>query len=349
MNNIKENIQNEQILNILNFKKESLDNEDIEIKQLNKVLRNNIPNEYNVLKMVGNDNFGKLYLLTNNNKDKFICKKINKKPITNQIYNQLNFELKLLKYLGSNTSVKKFINPCLDNYIDKKKNYIYTIFPVINGITLGNFKKNFNSLTKNNSIEIKKRLIKSLLNAFSKIHKLNIIHHNINENNIIVMIDDMNTIDVKITDFGLGCGFYKIPKNDIYNLKNNNYLQKKCDSKDFKYNFKKIDLDKLKNSTFLINGIKYDVWKLGTIFINLIMPDIDIDIDINDTIDINTNDYFIDFNKKYREQILNNIENVDNKLLLYLKNIIEHMISDKNDRKNCDYIMDNIILSEKYD
>ena len=315
-----ENNQNEQILNILNFKKDTLNNEPNEIKQLNKILRQNISKKYNVLKMVGNDNFGKLYLLINDNKEKCICKKINKKPITNQIYNQVNFELKLLKYLSSNTSVKNLINPCLDNYIDKKNHFIYTIFPVINGITLGKFKHNFKELNNNISIEIKKRLIKSLLNAFSKIHKLNIIHHNINENNIIVMIDDMNTIDVKITDFGLGCGFYKIPKNDIYNLKNNNYLQKKCDSNDFKYTIKKIDLDKLKNSTFLINGIKYDVWKLGVIFTDLIMPDIQIsETTHNQNIDISTDDYFNNFNKKYREHILDNINNVDDTLLLYLK------------------------------
>lgn len=343
-------VKNEKLLNIFNFDSNSnhnnKDNKE-DIINVNNIIQNHISPKYRVIKLFGKMNNAKLYLLQDVQKKQYVCKKINQDNITKEKERQLNFELKLLKYLSSNKSVQKYINPCLSYHINR--NHIFTIFPFLDSISLLRFKDHLSKISKKNRIEIVKKLIKNILLAISKVHKLNISHQNINDENILVSINQKeDDINIKFTDFGLGCGFYKIPTKDDYNIKNNNYLIEKCFSNSSNNKFVKRDLDHLKNSKFLQNARKLDDWNLGIIFLDLIL---------------NTNEKIIDINlKKYPDyhnnfniNILNpiidllNDDKIPNDYIYYLKEILSSICVSNKKRKSSNYLLDNIIFYEKYE
>ena len=61
----------------------------------------------------------------------------------------------ILKYLSSNPVIKPFINPCLHS--KKIGDNMYSIFPVINGVSLPKFKKHLNKLSKEMYFKIVKK------------------------------------------------------------------------------------------------------------------------------------------------------------------------------------------------
>ena len=252
-----EEFKNEKLLNIIHFSKDFTINDKKEnirdITNVNNIIKNNISNGYEVVKMFGIGLHGKLYLLKDKFGKQYICKKLSKSNITQEKKRQLDFELKLLKYLSSNQSVKKHINRCINYHISN--NDIFTIFPITDAISLSKFKGYLDKVTPKNKIEIVKKLVKNILQAISKIHKLNISHQNINDSNILVSINQKDDdIIIKFTEFGLGCGYYKIPKGDEYNIKDNKYILQKCYNpilnKEKNHRIVKTDLEHLKNWPF---------------------------------------------------------------------------------------------------
>lgn len=333
------NISNEKLLNIIqvnNINNISNSENNKEITQTNHIIQNNISSSYNVTKYIGDGIQGKLYLLNDKDNNQYICKKItNIKPKSNK-YNQLRFELDILKYLSSNKTVKPYINPCIHEYIETSN--IYTIFPILNSIPLSRFKKHLDTISFRNRQHVIKKIIKNILHGISNIHKLNIAHKNINDNNILISINN-NDIDIKFTEFGLGCGTYKIPKNDIYNIKNNNELYRKCIIEN-NHKLIKQDFNNLKHSDYLKKSILYDNWKIGCILLNILFPNMNID----------TNEYNKEFEDKYLYKIRNYLKsskyNYD--ILNYIEILLKYFIILPNYRKNSKYILDKIILFEKY-
>jgi serine/threonine protein kinase len=337
-------ISNEKLLNIIqvNTKNSISESENKkEIMNTNHVIQNNISKNFNVIKYLGEGIQGKLYLLNDISKNKFICKKIiNVHPKSNK-YNQIKFELDILKYLSSNRSVKPYVNPCINNFTESSN--IYTIFPILDSIPLYRFKKHLDTISFKNRQFIIKKLIKNILHGISNIHKLNISHQNINESNILISLREEEkgkNIDIKFTEFGLGCGTYKIPKDDIYNIKNNNELYKKCIINN-DHKLIKTDFNKLKHSNYLQNSILKDNWKIGCILLNILFP----------KLNINTEEYNSDFENNYIKNIENAIRTLkyENDILNYIDIILKYYIVEPKNRKNSKYILDKILLYEKYE
>lgn len=338
MNN-NNHISNERLLNIIqvNNKNTKLNNQnDEEMINTNNIIQNNISPSFNIVRYIGEGIQGKLYLLNDNNNNKYICKKIpNIRPNSNK-YNQIRFELDILKYLSSNKSVKPYINPCVNDYIESSN--IYTIFPILDSIPLSRFKKHLDTVSFKNKQIIIKKIIKNILHGISNIHKLNIAHQNIDSDNILIAIKN-NDIDIKFTEFGLGCGTYKIPKDDIYNIKNNNNLYKKC-VLDNTHKLNKSDFDNLKHSNYLKKSILKDNWKIACMLINILFPNINIETD--------------EYNKEFEDNYLHKINNAikqskyNTDILNYIEILLKYYVIPSKHRKNSKYIIDKIVLYEKY-
>jgi serine/threonine protein kinase len=348
-----DDIANERILNIVNFSNDFRQNNHInkqDIIHVSNIIKNNISNVFEVEKMFGIGIHGKLYLLRNKKTGKkYICKRINKNIITPERKKQLEFELDILSYLSSNKGVKKYVTPCLKYYVNSSD--IFTIFPMANAIPLTKLKKYLVKLDKKNRIEVVKKLIKNILMAISNIHKLNIAHQNINCSNILISIDkEEEDINVKFTDFGLGCGLYKIPVDDSYNIKNSHYEIKKCKKQSYmETNITKTDLNGLMNSKFLQAARLQDNWNLGLLFLDLIVND-----DDENKINIDLNKY-LKFDDLFEEQILSKIlillenKNINDDYSEYLREILNGMCGELDTRTSSMYVLDNIIFYEKYE
>lgn len=346
--------------------------------------KNNNKNEqlkYKIIKYLGKGIHGNLYLALDLQGQRIICKEIildsslSKKKIQ---LKQLVFELNILKYLSNNIVTKEHINPCIDYKI--YKDYIYTIFPVFKGYSLGYFYKYMLKLQiQDDYYKITFLLIKSLLHALSKIHDVGIAHQNITPNSILVStFIKPDEIKVKFTDFGLSCS---CPKNiddsnqtknstDINNTKlyntiipwQQNELFRKINNCKINSHipdkFIKDILEQLKDSDYLKISQKYDILCIGLIIIKFLLY---FDTNINNIIDILIDKF--DYNKMQllRDLIQNNfivnnslkdytyISNQNKKIILeYLKFILKYMITSSIKRKSAQYIIDKIIIYEKY-
>lgn len=351
-----EEFKNEKLLNIIHFSKDFTINDKKEnirdITNVNNIIKNNISNGYEVVKMFGIGLHGKLYLLKDKFGKQYICKKLSKSNITQEKKRQLDFELKLLKYLSSNQSVKKHINPCINYHISN--NDIFTIFPITDAISLSKFKGYLDKVTPKNKIEIVKKLVKNILQAISKIHKLNISHQNINDSNILVSINQKDDdIIIKFTEFGLGCGYYKIPKGDEYNIKDNKYILQKCYNpilnKEKNHRIVKTDLEHLKNSKFLENARKIDDWRISLILLDLIINN-----SKEKLVDCSLTKY-PEYSSSFENNVLQNIltllenDKINNDYMFYLKEILNNLCVSSENRKNSNYVLDNLIFYEKYE
>lgn len=340
---------NEKILNIINFNKDYHINNNVnkqDIIHVNNIIKNNISSRFEVVKMFGIGIHGKLYLLHDKETGrKFICKKISKKTITPEIKNQLEFELDILSYLSSNKSVRKYVNPCLKYHVDKSD--IFTIFPMLDAIPLSKLKTHLVELNKKNRIEVIKKLIKNILIAVANIHKLNVAHQNINSSNILISINKAeDDINVKLTEFGLGCGNYKIPIDDQYNIKNTNYKVQKCRSTPM---ITRTNLNELRNSKFLESARLQDNWNMGLIFLDLIVNDRE-----DPEIDINL-DRYLEYDDQFEEEVLSKLlillENgsINNEYSVYLREILNGLCGELENRTNAMHVLDNLIFYEKYE
>lgn len=344
---------NERILNIINFSKDYHVNNQVnqqDIVHVNNIIKNNISSRFEVEKMFGIGIHGKLYLLRDKKTGKtFICKRLNQKNITSERKKQLEFELDILTYLSSNRGVKKYITPCLKYHITASD--IFTIFPMVDAIPLAKLKQHLVKLSKKNRVEVVKKLIKNILMAISNIHKLNVAHQNINASNILISINRAeDDINVKLTEFGLGCGYYKIPINDQYNIKNTNYETQKCKSRPhIEGKISKTDLTGLKDSKYLHTARLQDNWNLGLIFMDLMVNDReDLEIDI----DLGT---YLEYDDLFEEQVLSKLlmllenGNISNAYSIYLREILNGLCGELENRTSSMYVLDNLIFYEKYE
>lgn len=350
-------------------------------------------NKYNIIRYLGEGIQGSLYLATDNKKKRFICKKImidDKNPNQNK---QLEFELNILKYLSSNSITKDYINPCLEHKI--VENQIFTVFPVFDGYSLNHLTNYLKKLNDAEYYKIVFHIIKTILYGLAKIHQSKIAHQNVNDNSILISTyTKPKEINVKFTDFGLGCGnkmMYNEAirsggdssgdsggnmlniddyENDAYfkfsSCKANNYTPVKMTDDIIK---------QLSESEYLLISQKYDLLCLGMLFLKLLLFFENMKFDLSKgynkqnikTINRILNKYISNYesnldgkdskdgdeedkiNKDIKKFITIDVKDeVKRDILAYLKILAQYVFCKTVDRQTCQYVLDKIIVYEKY-
>ena len=299
---------------------------------------------------------------------------------------QIEFELNILKYLSSNKTTKEHVNTCLEHKI--VNNEVFTVFPVFNGYSLQHLLKYLAQLKHSEYYKIIFHIIKTILHGMAKIHQTNIAHQNINNNSILISTyEQPGEIKVKFTDFGLGCGNRmnflgkQIDQNDVFykfnNCNTNNYTPIEITDN---------IIDELGDSDYLAISQKYDLLCLGMIFIKLLLFFEKLDINLkkgynqdfianiknriegkyigksnmsngnmNSNVSGNMNSNERNSNDDNDDTKYNSLFpflNVDDKtkqnIIEYLKIINDYIFCKTINRKNCQYILDKLIIYEKY-
>jgi serine/threonine protein kinase len=295
---------------------------------------------------------------------------------------QLHFELNILKYLSNNSTTREHINPCLEYKV--LDNNVYTIFPIFNGYSLSHMQNYLSRLNHTEYYKLVFHLIKTILHGIAKIHKTHIAHQNINENSILVSSYlKPKELTVKFTDFGLGCGHISNSTSniignvmDIDDYQNDKYFNiATCKTNG---NVPIIISDnvmgQLSESEYLQMSQKYDLLCLGMIFLKLLLFFDNLDIDLskgyNKLFINNVKRYIIEkymskregkgrqTNRRLRQPItgehsnifplLNISTEIEKDLLKYLKLLLTYVLCKTNNRKTCQYVLDKMIIYEKY-
>ena len=336
-------------------------------------------NKYNIVKYLGEGIQGSLYLANDTAKQRYICKKISLDTNNAEQVNQIELELNILKYLSSNKVTKEHINPCLEYKIID--NNIFTIFPVFNGYSLNHLYKYLIKIDNNSYYKIVFHLIKTILHGLAKIHQSKIAHQNINVNSILVSTyTDPKEIFVKFTDFGLGCGNSNM---DMGNMKTMKTMKNMINIEDyegeynktlFKFNSCKVNnftpvnideniISELVDDDYLGISQKYDLLCLGCIFLKLLLFFENLDIDfkkgynksfMKNILQLIDNKYLskvksgekIDYKKLF--PFLNVNDSVKCNIIEYIKLFKEYILCKTSKRKTCQYVLDKLIIYEKY-
>ena len=354
-----------------------------DLDELNMIIGNNISSRYIIIQYLGKGIHGDLYLVedANNRKRKMILKRIKLQANENKIQEQLNFELKILKYLSSNRTTREYINPCIDYKIVNDE--AFTLFPVFNGYSLNYLEHFIRKLSHEKYYKIVFYLIKAFFHGLGKIHKSNISHQNIRETSILIStFANPHEMKVKFTDFGLGCGNSEMDKPlisiDDYDKHINGSMTEatiigKCSSYlNIPIKIDKTIIDKLTDKDYLNISQNYDIFCLGLICLKLLLW-----FELDDITEYYTgyNNYFINnLQKKIIEKYIKkslppfvsvspklsinnkgnnfafiNIRNDTRESILeYLKLLNSLVFCNTHNRKKCQYILDKIILYEKY-
>jgi serine/threonine protein kinase len=342
----------------------------------NKTKSSNKTNKYEIKQYLGEGIKGSLYMAFDKNNVKYICKKIQLDKEQQNHKNQLLFELNLLKFLSSNRNTREYINPCLEYKIID--NQVFTIFPIFNGYSLNHLKKYLFEMNHNNYYKILFHLIKVILHGLSKIHQHNVAHQNINDNSILVSTNlnpntdnTTNEMKVKFTDFGLGCGVH----NNY--LTNTDYNLNKCKSNTtipttlptiLPTKITNNVIKNLSNLDYLSLAQKNDIELLCMIFIQLLLYFEKIQLDLSQGYNniikkqikqIITEKFLSQINN-YRKKNNNTLKindsliflNTNNEtkrdLLEYLSIFNDYILCEDKHRQPCQYILDKLILYEKY-
>jgi serine/threonine protein kinase len=377
--------QNEKTLNI-NFSTGNLNADtnnwgDIkDLQSMNTIINTKVSPKYKILRYLGQGIQGSLYLATDKDNKRYICKKIILDNTLNQNQNQpqpqnniiekqtqLQFELKVLQYLSNNETTREYVNPCLEHKI--LDNNVYTIFPVFDGYSLSHYIKYLSRLQHSDYYKLVFHLIKSILHGMAKIHKTHIAHQNINENSILVSSNtNPRELFVKFTDFGLGCGYINSGTGNILDIneyKNDAFFKlTSCkENSNIPIEISDSIKYKLSESSYLQLSQKYDLLCLGMIFIKLLLFFDNLDIDLYN----GYNKEFIEkikrrliekYLSKYKDNTthkLNNIfpllnvsDDIKKDLLEYIRMIVNYIFCKTNKRKNCQYVLDKLVIYEKY-
>jgi serine/threonine protein kinase len=337
----------------------------METEQTEQIVTNNISSKYKIIKYIGDGINGKLYLAKDSKNNLYICKKIylDKKQNNDR---QIEFELNILKYLSGNKTTRDYINPCLEHKIVDDN--IFTIFPVFNGYSLNNLQNYLVKLKRQDYYKIIFYLIKNILEGILVIHKCNIAHQNINGNAILVATKNRvfpaenYDMPIKFTDFGLGCGSYRnlsgtlSPKSSIAN----DMYFNKCNAQHLPIRITKNVLDTLKDSDYLKLCQKHDIFCSGVLILKLLLPDDSIKVNADDgyTTSLESN-ILSKLKSKYLRSTSNNNDdyeyvpidvNIQTKrdIKEYLDLVIKNMITKTKYRKPCHYVLEKIIIYEKY-
>lgn len=352
MNGANERSYNKKFLNITTNTTDTEQRPSTKFSMVQEDIQNinSISKKYNYVNYLGKGKQGDLFLLNDIKKNRYICKKILLNGLTPDDTRQIEFELAILKYLSSNPVIKPFVNPCL--HTKKVGNSMYSVFPVINGVSLVKFKKHLNKLSKDMYYQIAKKIFRNLLYAMGNIHNSHVAHQNIEPSSILISILPENDIGIKFTDFGLGCGRYHtiLPENDTYNVKKNSVSYQKCGvegEKELKpIKITKQEMERLGHSDYLKKAQNKDCWDIGLILFELLLPGYLQKIHKEKGIDLTH--YTPDFNLFVLNDIVKNYP-LDNDHHEYVVYLFKYLLVESKKRKSCNYVLDKLITALKYD
>jgi len=290
---------------------------------------------YEVEKYLGKKGIYDTYVVNNKSDGtKSICKSRTHSS-NNDIY-----EKQLYKYITQNHNVLKFINPLQSQIIDKSTNKTHSFYPIINGITINNLLPHLKKLTPKEQEILIGIIIKNLLEAVSNLHKIQILHNNLNPDNIVVELGS-SPMSIKLINFDFSCGKF---------WSNNSYKYKKCNKTMKIYNGKGIlnnNHNKIPSiiATELISRKKWDCWCCGLICLELLLGD----IVPWDKIRMQPNNNS-EMNKIYWKTIYENYVKTNKITRNYVKLILENLIEFPFVKHNnpAKYTVDKIIIMEKY-
>jgi serine/threonine protein kinase len=350
--------------NIMNRIMDVNSNQYTELKKLNLVVKNNISPRYNVLEYLGEGVNGSLYLAEeddkyNESRRRLILKRINLPENPDpELNHRINFELNVLNYLSNDQTTRDYINPCMAHKM--VGNHVLTLFPVFKGYSLKHLTKYLIQLTPPEYYKIVFHLIKTVLFAMTQIHQNNIAHQNISENNILVSTyDTPNQIKIKITDFGLGCNQMNpetmlvsnpgMPDSQI------DYFKKSTcrDKLNISGKITAEVLEKLTDIDYLSIAQKNDLFRLGVIFLGLLLrsqfdkPEYKslTPVFIRDIKENIINKYLDGENKL---EVGKEINRLNEDVLEYLDILNKYVFCGMDTRRSCRFVLDKIIVYEKY-
>lgn len=293
-------------------------------------VNNTVRNNFIVDKYLGKGKYYDTYRGINNDKS-YIIKVIDKNDTAN--VNLIIAELGFLKLLNKYKTSKKYINPCYDFGISQNK--IFAIFKALEG---DNLKKIISSIGDNinditDKYNIIKVIIKNLLASLQYIHKKGISHQNIHENNIIFNFNKSNNevkVELHLVNFGLSCGNYiDLKGNDILHLtcsKLSNIVSSNANdnitSKDVVKYINNLPKNISSRSKYFHLSKKKDIQDLGLVFMKLMK-----------TLDKNNKNII----KQYP------------KIGKLYEFVVNHMLTDIENRYDAQRLLQEFILSEKYD
>ena len=347
-------------------------------QEMNLIVNNNISPKYRITKYLGEGVNGHLYLAKDKYNKLYICKKITIEPSLEQSLEQslepnaepnvahnlhqntnttqqIEFELNILKYLSQNQATNEYINPCLEHKIIA--NQIYTIFPVFNGYSLSNIQNYLIQLSKPDYYKLVFYMIKNILQGMANIHNTNIAHQNINNNSILVSSELRNATEydlpIKFTDFGLGCG------HNIRNAKHDIFLNK-CNNSQLPIKITPQLMASLNESGYLKLAKKWDIFCLGALLVKLLVPDVTIPVSSGYTSSVATliagiSEKYLNVDKTRengRKVYITlpgiNKDDLRQDIGTYLDIIMKNMITKSENRETCQYVLDKLIIYEKY-
>ena len=336
-------------------------NNTLQLERINNKLNQNVSPEYKIIKYLGEGINGNLYLAMDANKNKLICKtvKLNSpnESLNNELKRQMNFELSILNFLSNNLTTRDYINPCLEHKIIDDE--VITIFPVFNGYSLENLSTYLNKLDDSMHYKVAFHIIKAILYGMAKIHQSNIAHQNISEKSVLVStFNSPGEARIKFTDFGLGCGYNSLSKNNVIDIdeyKNDDFFKVgNCkDNYNIPVAINENIMSKLSESSYLQIAQKYDVLCLGILFLKMLLFFANLDISLSEGYNSSNRETIKQITKKYlssKDSLSKLKVNKDTKNLIreYLKLFDDYIFCESNMRENCQYILDKIIVFEKY-
>ena len=300
---------------------------------------------------------------------------------------QLHFELNILKYLSNNSTTREHINPCLEyKVLDNNVYTIFPIFNGYSLSHMKNYLSRLNHTEYYKLVFHLIKTILHGMAKIHKTHisHQNVTENSI----LVSSYTKPKELTVKFTDFGLGCGHISNSTSnimgnimDIDDYQNDKYFNiATCKTNG---NVPIIISDnvmgQLSESEYLQMSQKYDLLCLGMIFLKLLLFFDNLDIDLSKGYDKlfinNVKQYIIDkymskLHGKRRQGIgrqtsrrlrqprtgehsnifplLNISSEIEKDLLEYLKLLLTYVLCKTNNRKTCQYVLDKMIIYEKY-
>ena len=279
----------------------------------------------------------------NNNDDYLICKLIKlDKP---ELKGQIERELAILKQIEMNPHYVCYVNPCI--YSIMKKNFVLSVFNSFPGLTLKDMIKHLyeESMNEKHRVHLLKYLVREILNAIFIVHQSNIYHLQLNDSSILVKMNPLTfkggsqmglesfekdlvyptnaklyhpenyekTLQIKLTNFGMGCGKIRIPDDNAEKLV-------PCRLKQY------ISNDSKKNQA-------YDIYTGCLLCLFL----------ISNPAYYNNN---VDILNKHGDDVLLNDDT--NEIGFYDVNLRKYGCCPVNERKNTKFILEKILLDVKH-
>ena len=313
----------------------------------------------------------------NNNDNRMILKRINLPDSNPKLMKQLNLELNILKFLSNSITTSEYINPCINYKILDKQ--ILTLFPVFNGYSLKYLLSHLKKLKNVEYYKIILHLIKKILYGLANIHKMKIAHQNITENSILVSTyTKTNEIKIKFTDFGLGCNSNPKSSNIVNITDYEQHMNNNTNVKEYKCSVNintplEIShelIEQLTDTDYLLISQKYDLWCLGVIFLKLLLRFEKLDesesgkwgikkgynkifeTEIKNKIIkkylVNTNENTNEYDNTRDLMFFGISKSMKKDIIEYLKILNKYVLKPTPFRHTCQYVLDKIIVYEKY-